>query len=51
MKCGIFRAGHITGPHRHDAFYKLSVILMVVVLMARFADRFFESGNRPALAV
>jgi hypothetical protein len=37
---------HITGPHRHDPFYELSVILMVGALLARFADRFFAPGNR-----
>ena len=37
---------HITGPHRHDPFYELSVILMVAALLARFADRFFAPGNR-----
>jgi hypothetical protein len=36
---------HITGPHQHDPFYELSVILMVVGLLARFTDRFFAAGN------
>jgi hypothetical protein len=36
---------HISGPHRPDAFYELSVILMVVGLLVRFADSFFERRN------
>jgi hypothetical protein len=31
---------HISGPHRPDGFYELSVILMVLGLLGRFADRF-----------
>ncbi len=31
---------HISGPHRPDAFYELSVILMVIGLLARFGERF-----------
>jgi hypothetical protein len=31
---------HISGPHRPDAFYELSVILMVAGLLARFAERY-----------
>ena len=31
---------HISGPHRPDAFYELSVILMVAALLARFTERF-----------
>jgi hypothetical protein len=30
----------IVGPHRPDAFYGLSVSLMVIALLLRFADRF-----------
>lgn len=33
---------HISGPHRPDLFYELSLILMLTGLFARFADRFFE---------
>ena len=40
---------HISGPHRHDPFYETSVMLMVIGLLARFADRFFENRN-PAVA-
>ena len=36
---------HISGPHRPDLFYELSLILMLTGLFARFADRFFEGGN------
>jgi hypothetical protein len=36
---------HITGPHRPDLFYELSLILMLTGLFARFADRFFETRN------
>jgi hypothetical protein len=31
---------HISGPHRPDGFYELSVILMVAGLLARFAERY-----------
>jgi hypothetical protein len=30
----------ISGPHRPDAFYGFSLILMIVALLLRFADRF-----------
>jgi hypothetical protein len=36
---------HISGPHRPDLFYELSLILMLTGLFARFADRFFERRN------
>jgi hypothetical protein len=36
---------HITGPHKPDPFYELSVILMVAALLGRFADRFFAARN------
>jgi hypothetical protein len=36
---------HITGPHRPDLFYELSLILMLTGLFVRFADRFFEGRN------
>jgi len=42
---GLMGLAHISGPHRPDAFYELSVILMVAGLLARFADSFFESRN------
>ena len=31
---------HITGPHRPDAFYGFSLLLMIVALLLRFADHF-----------
>jgi hypothetical protein len=36
----------ISGPHRPDGFYGLSLCLMVMGLLARFADRWF--ANRQA---
>jgi hypothetical protein len=37
---------HITGPHRPDNFYEISVLLMVVALLARFTERLI--APRPA---
>ncbi|HWF63565.1 MAG TPA: hypothetical protein VN685_03015 [Rhizomicrobium sp.] len=31
---------HLSGPHRPDAFYGFSVMLMLVALLVRFADNF-----------
>ena len=31
---------HLSGPHRPDAFYGLSLSLMILALLLRFADRF-----------
>jgi len=31
---------HISGPHRPDGFYGVSLSLMIVALLLRFADRF-----------
>jgi hypothetical protein len=31
---------HISGPHRPDAFYGMSLLLMILALLLRFADRF-----------
>ena len=31
---------HISGPHRPDAFYGVSILLMIVALLLRFADDF-----------
>lgn len=31
---------HLTGPHRPDAFYGISLSLMIFVVLLRFADRF-----------
>ena len=33
---------HISGPHRPDIYYGLSLSLMVVALLLRFADRFVQ---------
>jgi len=40
---------HISGPHRPDGFYEMSVILMILALLARFTERFFLS-RQPAPA-
>jgi hypothetical protein len=37
---------HISGPHRPDSFYELSVILMVAALLVRFSERFVGSLKR-----
>jgi hypothetical protein len=37
---------HISGPHRPDSFYELSVILMVLALLVRFGERFVGSVKR-----
>jgi hypothetical protein len=42
---GLIGLAHISGPHRQDLFYELSVMLMVTGLLVRFADRFFENRN------
>jgi hypothetical protein len=39
---------HITGPHRPDAFYAISLSLMVTALLLRFADRFVQNWKRRA---
>ena len=31
---------HLSGPHRPDAFYGVSLSLMIIALLLRFADRF-----------
>lgn len=31
---------HLSGPHRPDAFYGISLSLMILALLLRFADRF-----------
>ena len=42
----------ISGPHRPDGFYGLSLCLMVVGLLARYADRWFshrsDTGAQPS---
>lgn len=40
---------HITGPHRPDAFYGTSLLLMIAALLLRFADHFAAKiGHNPA---
>jgi len=38
----IMALARISGPHRPDAFYDISLSLMVVGLLARYADRWFS---------
>jgi len=40
---------HISGPHRPDAYYEVSVILMVAGLLARFTEHFIRGRRVPAL--
>lgn len=35
----------ISGPHRPDAFYDISLCLMLTALLARFADRWFANRD------
>jgi hypothetical protein len=35
----------ISGPHRPDGFYGLSLCLMVAGLLARYADRWFSNKS------
>jgi hypothetical protein len=44
----IMALGRISGPHRPDAFYDISLCLMVAGLLARFADRWFFDHPLPA---
>lgn len=37
---------HISGPHRPDSYYEISVILMLLALLARFAEHFLHSWRR-----
>lgn len=41
---------HLYGPHRPDGYYGFSLMLMIVALLARFADRFMANltARRPA---
>ena len=36
---------HISGPHRPDAFYGISLCLMVAALLARYADHWVAPKN------
>lgn len=41
---------HLSGPHRPDGYYGLSLFVMVAVLLVRFADRlmlWLKSGSAP----
>ncbi len=46
----VMALARISGPHRPDAFYGISLCLMVVGLLARYADRWvsFKETPRPA---
>ena len=44
----VMALARISGPHRPDAFYDISLSLMVVGLLVRFADRWFSDFGRPA---
>jgi hypothetical protein len=46
----VMALARISGPHRPDAFYGISLCLMVVALLARYADRWvsFKETPRPA---
>ena len=45
----IMALARISGPHRPDAFYDISLSLMLVGLLTRYADRWFS--DRPAQKV
>jgi len=38
----VMALARISGPHRPDAFYDISISLMLVALFVRFADRWFR---------
>jgi len=38
---------HLSGPHRPDAFYGISLVLMLAALLLRFADRFVAKNRAP----
>jgi hypothetical protein len=44
----VMALARISGPHRPDAFYGISLCLMVVGLLARYADRWVSFKERPA---
>lgn len=42
---------HLSGPHRPDAFYGFSLLMMIAALLLRFADQFaakIRAGHNPA---
>lgn len=42
----VMALARLAGPHRPDAFYGISLCLMVVGLLARYADRWFLEPSR-----
>jgi hypothetical protein len=38
----------ISGPHRPDAFYDISLLLMMIALLVCYADRWFVRGDQAA---
>src|SRR5438067_2286509 len=42
----IMALARLSGPHRPDAFYGISLSLMVVALLLRYADRWFSDHPR-----
>jgi hypothetical protein len=38
----------ISGPHRPDAFYDISISLMLIALLLRFAERWFSNRDEPS---
>lgn len=42
----VMALARLAGPHRPDAFYGISLCLMVVGLLARYADRWFSGPGR-----
>jgi hypothetical protein len=41
----------ISGPHRPDAFYDISLLLMMVALLLCYADRWFARRDQAAAAI
>ena len=46
----IMALARISGPHRPDAFYDISLSLMLVGLLARYADRWFSGWPAPKVS-
>ena len=42
LSYSVMALARISGPHRPDAFYDISLCLMVVALLVRFADRWLD---------
>ncbi len=42
---------HLSGPHRPDAFYGISLSLMILALLLRFTDRFVAKMRGPQAAL